>query len=88
MNEDPLHNNRLPRMTLTFAGIARARLVVLTVAGEDKREAVRRVHEADPSRRRPGSPPTASCGSSTEPPPATSPPDPRRVSNVGWKRVL
>ncbi len=49
MNEDPLHNNRLPRMTLTFAGIARARLVVFTVAGEDKREAVRRVHEADPS---------------------------------------
>jgi 6-phosphogluconolactonase len=49
MNEDPLHNNKLPRMTLTFAGIARARLVVFTVDGEDKRDAFRRVHEGDPS---------------------------------------
>jgi 6-phosphogluconolactonase len=49
MNEDPLRNNKLPRMTLTFAGIARARLVVFTVAGEDKRDAFRRVHEGDPS---------------------------------------
>jgi 6-phosphogluconolactonase/glucosamine-6-phosphate isomerase/deaminase len=36
-------------MTLTFAGIARARLVVFTVAGEDKRDAFRRVHEGDPT---------------------------------------
>jgi 6-phosphogluconolactonase len=49
MNEDPLGNNKLPRMTLTFAGIARARLVVFTVEGEDKRDAFRRVHEGDPS---------------------------------------
>jgi 6-phosphogluconolactonase/glucosamine-6-phosphate isomerase/deaminase len=49
MNEDPLGHNKLPRMTLTFAGIARARLVVFTVAGEDKRDAFRRVHEGDPT---------------------------------------
>src|SRR3954454_7696185 len=47
MNEDPLGNNKLPRMTLTFAGIARARLVVFTVAGEEKREALHRVHAGD-----------------------------------------
>ena len=49
MNEDPLGHNRLPRMTLTFAGIARARLVLFTVAGEDKRDAMRRVYEGDPT---------------------------------------
>ncbi len=49
MNEDPLGHNRLPRMTLTFAGIARARLVLFTVAGEDKREAMRRVYDGDPT---------------------------------------
>ena len=38
-NRDPLGNNPLPRMTLTFAGIARAKLVVVTVAGEEKRDA-------------------------------------------------
>jgi len=48
MNHDPLGNNKLPRMTLTFAGIARARLVIVTVAGEDKRDAFRRVREGDP----------------------------------------
>jgi len=47
MNEDPLDNNRFARMTLTFAGIARARLVLVTVAGEDKRDALRRVHDGD-----------------------------------------
>jgi 6-phosphogluconolactonase len=49
MNEDPLGHNRFPRMTLTFAGIARARLVIFTVEGEDKRDAFRRVHEGDPT---------------------------------------
>lgn len=49
MNEDPLGNNKWPRMTLTFAGIARARLVVVTVAGEEKRDALRRVVEGDPT---------------------------------------
>ncbi len=39
-NEDPSGRNRYPRMTLTFSGIARARLVVFTVAGESKREAL------------------------------------------------
>ena len=34
-------------MTLTFAGIARARLVLVTVAGEEKREALRRVYAGD-----------------------------------------
>jgi 6-phosphogluconolactonase len=49
MNEDPLGNNKRPRMTLTFAGIARARLVLFTVEGEDKREAMRRVYDGDPT---------------------------------------
>ncbi|MCU0267563.1 MAG: 6-phosphogluconolactonase [Acidimicrobiales bacterium] len=39
-NEDPSGRNRWPRMTLTFAGIARARLVIVTVMGEDKRDAL------------------------------------------------
>src|SRR3954454_10749805 len=43
MNEDPLGNNEHPRMTLTFSGIARARLVLVTVSGEEKRDALRRV---------------------------------------------
>ena len=42
MNEDPSGRNPHPRMTLTFAGIARARLVVVTVMGEEKREALKR----------------------------------------------
>jgi 6-phosphogluconolactonase/glucosamine-6-phosphate isomerase/deaminase len=49
MNEDPLANNKLPRMTLTYAGIARARLVLMTVEGAEKREAVRRVYDSDPT---------------------------------------
>src|SRR4051812_17327944 len=40
MNDDPLGNNPLPRMTLTFAGIARAALAVVTVTGEAKAEAL------------------------------------------------
>ncbi len=39
MNTDPKGNNPHERMTLTYSGIARARLVVFTVAGEDKRAA-------------------------------------------------
>jgi 6-phosphogluconolactonase len=49
MNEDPSGANPFPRMTLTFAGIARARLVVVTVAGEEKRAALARVREGDPT---------------------------------------
>jgi 6-phosphogluconolactonase len=49
MNEDPSGANPLPRMTLTLAGIARARLVVVTVMGEDKHEALARVVRGDAS---------------------------------------
>ncbi|MCU1498725.1 MAG: 6-phosphogluconolactonase [Acidimicrobiales bacterium] len=40
MNEDPSGANPYQRMTLTQAGIARANLVVVTVAGEAKAEAL------------------------------------------------
>jgi 6-phosphogluconolactonase len=40
MNDDPLGNNPYPRMTLTFAGIARAARAVVTVTGEEKAEAL------------------------------------------------
>jgi 6-phosphogluconolactonase len=49
LNEDPLDHHPHRRMTLTFAGIARARLVVVTVSGEDKREALARVAAGDES---------------------------------------
>jgi len=39
MNEDPTGHNPFPRMTLTFAGIARARLAIVTIEGEAKAEA-------------------------------------------------
>jgi len=39
-NEDPTGHNKHPRMTLTYAGIARARLVLFTVAGASKRPAL------------------------------------------------
>ncbi len=35
--------NPYPRLTLTFSGIARSRLVIFTVAGETKRQALRAV---------------------------------------------
>jgi 6-phosphogluconolactonase len=47
MNHDPSGLNPFPRMTLTFTGIARARLVLVTVAGEAKREALARVAAGD-----------------------------------------
>ena len=43
MNEDPTGEHPYGRMTLTLAGIARARLVVVTVAGAEKAEALARV---------------------------------------------
>lgn len=42
-NIDPSGRNRHPRMTLTFSGIARSRLVIFTVAGASKREALKAV---------------------------------------------
>ncbi len=48
MNEDPTGRNPHRRMTLTFSGIARARLVVVTVEGEGKREAFAAVRRGDP----------------------------------------
>ena len=38
LNEDPSGRNPHPRMTLTYAGIERARLAVVTVSGEEKAE--------------------------------------------------
>ncbi|HEX6424298.1 MAG TPA: 6-phosphogluconolactonase [Acidimicrobiales bacterium] len=49
MNDDPAGNNPHTRMTLTFAGIARARLVLVTVAGDAKREALARAAADDPA---------------------------------------
>jgi 6-phosphogluconolactonase len=43
-SEDPTGRNKHRRMTLTFPGIARARLVLFTVAGEQKREAMEAVY--------------------------------------------
>jgi 6-phosphogluconolactonase len=48
MNEDPKGNNPHRRMTLTYSGIARARLAVVTVEGESKREAFAGVLRGDP----------------------------------------
>lgn len=47
MNDDPSGTNVHPRMTLTFAGIARARLALVTVSGESKRDALARVAAGD-----------------------------------------
>jgi 6-phosphogluconolactonase len=45
MNEDPSVRNPYRRMTLTYSGIARGRLVIFTVAGESKREAMQAVYD-------------------------------------------
>jgi 6-phosphogluconolactonase len=47
MNEDPTGLNPYERMTLTFSGIARARQVVFTVTGADKREAMQRIADGE-----------------------------------------
>ncbi|MBK5222340.1 MAG: 6-phosphogluconolactonase [Acidimicrobiia bacterium] len=47
MNHDPSGNNPLERMTLTFSGIQRGRLVLVTVEGEQKSEALARVAAGD-----------------------------------------
>jgi 6-phosphogluconolactonase len=48
MNRDPSGSNPYERMTLTLAGIARARLALVTASGEAKREALARVAANDP----------------------------------------
>lgn len=47
MNEDPSGRNPYRRMTLTLSGIARARLALFTVSGEEKQEAMQRVADGD-----------------------------------------
>ena len=47
MNEDPSGRNPLRRMTFTFSAIARASLVLITVEGEDKRDAFARVRAGE-----------------------------------------
>jgi 6-phosphogluconolactonase/glucosamine-6-phosphate isomerase/deaminase len=47
LNHDPLGNNPFERMTLTFAGISRARQVVFTVMGDEKAEALAKVARGD-----------------------------------------
>ena len=47
MNVDPTGNNPHERMTLTFSGISRARLVLVTVEGEEKRQALDAVRRGD-----------------------------------------
>lgn len=49
MNDDPLGHNPHRRMTLTFEGLSRTRLAVVTVAGEAKRDAFARVVAGDPT---------------------------------------
>lgn len=44
-NEDPKGNNPHRRMTFTFAGIQRGRRVIVTVSGEEKREAFTAVRD-------------------------------------------
>jgi 6-phosphogluconolactonase len=47
MNHDPSGRNPYERMTLTLAGLARARLILVTVEGEAKRDAMARVCAGD-----------------------------------------
>lgn len=46
-NEDPAGANKHRRMTLTLAGIARARFVIVTVSGAEKSSALARVASGD-----------------------------------------
>jgi 6-phosphogluconolactonase len=46
-NEDPSGRNQHRRMTLTFSGIARSRLVLFTVAGASKRQALKAVMDGE-----------------------------------------
>jgi 6-phosphogluconolactonase len=48
-NDDPHGKNFHPRRTLTFAGIALGDLVLVTVDGDAKRDALRRVRADDPT---------------------------------------
>jgi 6-phosphogluconolactonase len=47
LNEDPSGRNPYQRMTLTLAGIARSRLVIVTVEGAEKAEALAAVARGD-----------------------------------------
>jgi 6-phosphogluconolactonase len=47
LNDDPSGNNPYQRMTLTFAGIARSRQVIVTVAGASKAQTLARVLAGD-----------------------------------------
>ena len=47
LNEDPTGNNPHPRMTLTYSGIARARLAVFTVTGAEKQKAMQKVYDGE-----------------------------------------
>ncbi len=47
LNEDPTGTNPHPRMTLTFSGIKRARLVIFTVTGAEKQAAMQAVYDGD-----------------------------------------
>ena len=47
MNEDPSGHNPYQRMTFTFSAISRGRLVIVTVEGEEKREALDKVRRGD-----------------------------------------
>ena len=48
LNEDPSGRNPHQRMTLTLSGIARSRLVIFTVSGEEKRDAMEAIVRGDP----------------------------------------
>ena len=47
MNNDPTGANPHHRMTLTLSGIARGRLVLFTVAGEEKQQAMQRIADGE-----------------------------------------
>ncbi len=47
-DDDPSGTNLYKRITLTYAGIARARQVIFTVTGAEKREAFARIRAGDP----------------------------------------